>query len=358
VTASPAVAPMPGATPVPAADEIPPDAVEPAPDATEPPARRRRKLALLLLLAGLLAGLLFLAIWYFLFRQPIPLPGIPESQIPAFSYSIYGADRPMGVAVSPTGDRIYVSETENERVVRIFDGNGNSLGTMRPPETTGTSHVPVYVAVDPLTSEVYVSDRPTGSIYVYDREGTYLREYRPQVAADGWQPLAIAFDAEGRVYVSDLAGTSQQVHIIDRQGGLVSSLGAAQKLSFPNGVSVDSAGYVYVTDSNNGRLLVYAPDGSLAGQIGRGVGEGNLGLPRGITIDGKGRVFVVDTSGQGLFVYRTLAEAQQRPEYLGFFGGQGLENGQFRYPNGVAVDERGRVYVTDSANDRVQVWSY
>ena len=37
---------------------------------------------------------------------------------------------------------------------------------------------------------------------------------------------------------------------------------------------------------------------------------------------------------------------------------EGVSNGTFQYPNGIAVDGRGRVYVTDGGNDRVQVWSY
>lgn len=359
MTASPTAAQLPGVAPAPAPAEAPPDILEPGPpDATQPPPERRRKVAILLLLLLGLTILLAIVIWYLLFRQPIPLPGIPETQIPTYRSAIYGVDRPMGIAVSPSGDRIYVSETEGERIVRIFAADGAALGTLRPPVETGSNHVPVYVAIDPITSEVYVSDRPTGSVYVYDRDGAYLREYRPAAAGNGWQPLAMAFDAEGTLYVSNLAGPFQRVLVIDRAGNLVRTLGAGQQLAFPNGVAVDASGNVYVTDSNNGRLLVYGPDGSVVGQIGRGVGEGNLGLPRGLAIDERGRVFTVDTSGQGLFVYRVLAEGQQRPEFLGFFGGHGLENGLFRYPNDVAVDSRGRVFVTDSANDRVQVWSY
>ena len=39
-------------------------------------------------------------------------------------------------------------------------------------------------------------------------------------------------------------------------------------------------------------------------------------------------------------------------------GGEGVADGQFEYPNSVAIDARGRVYVADTFNDRVQVWSY
>ena len=89
------------------------------------------------------------------------------------------------MAVNAAGDRIYVAETEGDRVVRMFDAGGNELGVLQPPaETTGAEHVPVYVAVDPVTNEVYVSDRPTGSVYVYDRDGAYQREYRPAEAIE------------------------------------------------------------------------------------------------------------------------------------------------------------------------------
>jgi len=229
---------------------------------------------------------------------------------------------------------------------------------MAPPATTGAEHVPVYVAIDPLTSEVYVTDRPTGSVYVYDRDGAYQREYRPDAATEGWQPLGIAFDKDGNVYFSDWADENQAIKKFDRAGTLVLTYGESEKLSYPNGVVVASDGRLYVTDSNNGRLLVYAPTGELVSKVGRGAGAGNLGLPRGLAADGQGRLFVVDSSGNGVLVYRTLVEGEPQPEHLGFFGGHGIEDGKFSFPIGIAVDDRGRVYVSDTANGRIQIWSY
>jgi DNA-binding beta-propeller fold protein YncE len=361
MTASPAVAqPIPGTQPLPGSDEVPPDGAGPVGDtAEEPPNRRRRKIALLLLLFAGLISLLTLAIWYLLFRQPLPLPSIPgEVVMPGYVTSAYGAERPMGVAVSSAGDRLWIGETEGTRTARVLDAGGNELGQMLPPVSTGTEHVPVYLAVDPVSGEVYVTDRPTGSIYVYDRAGAYQRTYRPAVPIEGWQPLALAFDAAGNLFVSDVSVSPQKVLVFDRAGVLVRTLGEDAKLSFPNGIAVDSAGNAYVTDSNNGRLLVFDAQGNLAAQVGRGVGDGNLGLPRGVAVDGQDRVYVADSSGHAVFVYAGLVAGEQRLEYLGTFGGQGIGNGQFEYPNGLAVDGRGRIYVTDSANDRVQVWSY
>jgi DNA-binding beta-propeller fold protein YncE len=335
------------------------DLPSPAADAPEEEKRRRRRAILLILLLGLLAGLILLTIWYLLFRQPLPLPLplIPDTQLPAYSTSIYGPTSPTGVAVTPSGDRIYVTDAGGDRVSYVFDAAGNPLGTLAPPTETGTDHVPVYVAIDPLSEEVYVTDRPTGSIYIYDRDGRYQRTFAPALPISGWQPLALAFDKAGNLYVTDQSGAAPKVEVFDRAGGVVRVMGAGDGLTFANGIAVDGAGLVYVADSNNGRLLVFDSSGAIVGRVGRGAGSGNLGLPRGVAIDGR-RVFIVDSSGQGALLYHTLQADQRRPDYVGFFGGHGVADGQFAFPMGVATDDRGRVYVADTANGRIQVWSY
>jgi DNA-binding beta-propeller fold protein YncE len=339
---------------------IPPVAAGDEPQ-EQPRPRPRRKAILLLALVGLLATLVTIVIWYLLFRQPIavlPLPGIPETQVPTYSTAVYGAQRPTGVAVSPSGDRIYVVQSEGDHTGIVFDATGTKLGSMAPPASTGTDHAPVYLAIDPLTSEVYVSDRLTSSIYVYNSDGAYQRTFVLAQPRPGWQPLGLAFDARGYLYVTDLSGPYEKVLVIDRAATVVRTLGENDKLSFPNGAAVDAAGNVYVSDSNSGRVLMYGADGTVRAQVGRGSGEGNLGLPRGLAVDGQGRVFVADTTGQGVFVYRAPSDDSRSLTFLGFVGGEGVADGSFEYPNSVAVDARGRVYVADTFNNRVQIWSY
>jgi tripartite motif-containing protein 71 len=355
MTASPTTAPsIPEAQPAPTGGEVPPTAIT---DEEDDP-RRKRKAAILLLLLGILGALLGLAIWYLLFRQPVPLPPIPATQVPHFASAIYGVERPTGIAVTSAGDRIYVTQAGNASVASVLDGNGNKLADMLPPTSTGADHAPVYVAIDPLTAEVYVSDRRTGDIYIYDANGTFQREFTPAVDRSGWQPMGLTFDKAGSLYVTDLGASPAQVVVFDREANVTRTLGATENLNFANGVAVDDAGYVYVTDSNNGRMLIYGTDDQLAGTVGRGAGAGMLGLPRGIAVDGQGRVTVIDTSGQGGFVYKTLQAGQSRPDFVGTFGVQGVGNGEFLYPTGISIDGHGRMFIADTSNDRIQLWNY
>ncbi len=334
----------------------PPTAVSGDGEAESP--RRKRKAAILLFLLGVLVFLVGLATWYLLFRQAVPLPPIPETQVPHFATAYYGVERPTGVAVNAAGDRIYVTQSGTSHTAVVLDGNGNKLAEMLPPVSTGTDHAPVYVAVDPVTSEVYVTDRPTGDIYIYDANGAYQRQFTPAVATPAWQPLAIAFDKAGQLYVSNLSGATPTIEVYDRTATLVRTLGAAENMNFPNGIAIGDGGNVYVADSNNGRLLIFDTTGTVVGRVGRGAGAGNLGLPRGVGVDGQGRVFVMDTSGQSGAVYKQLQPGQDRPEFVGSFGTQGVSNAEFLYPTGLAVDGRGRLFVADTSNGRIQVWNY
>ena len=72
--------------------------------------RRRRKALLLLLLLGLLAMLCTMPSGTCSSASRSPRsPPIPESTLPGYSTSVYGATNPIGIAVTPDGDRIYVA---------------------------------------------------------------------------------------------------------------------------------------------------------------------------------------------------------------------------------------------------------
>jgi len=317
------------------------------------------------MIAGLLSALVIVAIliiWLLMNHKPLSeLPGLTSTKMPHYEFSIYGTTQPLGVAANAAGDRIYVTESGGERLVRVYDRAGKLVGTLKPPASAGKSHIPVYVAISPTTQDVYVSDTATSSIYVYDAKGTFLRTFAPKGDLGGkWNPLGLAFAPDGTLYATDvrpLPAKSHRVLAFAPDGTLVRSIGAPGQLNFPNGMVVDAQGNIEVSDSNNGRLLIFSPYGKVLATIGSGVGEGDLGLPRGAAVDDSGRLYVADTSDHQVRVY-AIDASKAVPTYIGSFGNEGQVDGTFEYPNGVATDTRAHIYVTDRENNRVQVWGY
>jgi DNA-binding beta-propeller fold protein YncE len=324
------------------------------------------------ILAGLLVALVILALlfaWYLMNRKPLSeLPGLSQAKVPHYEFSIYGTTQPVGVAVSPTGDRIYVTQSGGQGLVRVYDHAGKQVGTLTPPSSTGPTHVTTYVAIDPTNQDVYVSDRSTSKIYIYSAKGAYLRTFAPKGNLGGaWEPLGLGFGPDGTLYVTDVRGTSttkattataHRVLVFSPSGALVRSIGLADKLSFPNGIVVDQHGNIDVADSNNGRLLIFNAAGKILAQVGHGIGSGDLGMPRGVAADGAGRLYVVDTAAQMVRIYNDASSKVATPTFIGSFGTEGQLDGTFEYPNGVATDTRAHIYITDRENNRVQVWGY
>jgi DNA-binding beta-propeller fold protein YncE len=358
---------MPVEVPAPGVPPAAPGAAPPAaaPPAVAPPAederrRRRRRAILIAILATLVALLAIIAIWYLIFRKPLPfpIPPVPTDEAPAYASAIYEVTKPLSVAVSADGARIYVTQADGSQETLLLDASGRRLGVLKPPPTIAEHATQLYLAIDPVTSKVFATDRLAGEVYVYSADGSFERRFDPGSAVHGWQPLAIAFDGHGNLFVSDVGGTSQLIHEFDRAGRLVRDFGPSGGLNFPNGIAIDRAGNIYVTDTNDGRLLIFDPSGKQLGLVSRGPAEGELGLPVGVAIDDRDRVFVVDSVAHSVRIFRVLASGARTPAYLTSFGREGTVDGAFEFPNGIALDARGHVYVADWNNDRIQVWSY
>jgi uncharacterized protein (TIGR03663 family) len=125
----------------------------------------------------------------------------------------------------------------------------------------------------------------------------------------------------------------------------------------PWGIAVDGEGRVYVADTWNHRVQVFDASGAFLAKWGRfGQVDGAVGGeaffwgPRDVAVDEAGRVFVTDTGNKRVMVF----DADGR--FLHQWGGGGVIPGSFEEPVGLALDAEGNLYVADTWNGRVQVF--
>jgi DNA-binding beta-propeller fold protein YncE len=330
-----------------------------APEAEEERASRRKK-AILLLLLLLLLVLVALSTWYLLFRKPvteIPLPVAPAT-MPSYQGSLYQLSKPQDVAVSADGSRIYITQTGTTLDTVVMDLSGKQLAVLAPPTDLIPQPHQLFVAIDPLTGEIWTTDRFNGAVAVYSAAGSFERIFDQGVVRQYWQPLAIAFDKAGDLFIADVSSPNAVIDVFDPEGKFIRAFGQNDSLDHPNGIAIATNGDVYVADTGNGQLIVYDGSGTKIGVVGRGVGTGDLGMPVGVAFDDQGRVAVVDSAAGTVQVYAPMAAGDTRPAYLGSFAEDGSADAQLKFPNGLAADGRGRLFVADWGNDRLQIWSY
>jgi sugar lactone lactonase YvrE len=296
---------------------------------------------------------------------PGPLAGLFNNLTFKYVTAIDGLQAPMGVAVGQDG-RVYVAEAGGERKIHIYNSAGQELGSFAPPAADAPNSVPLYVAINP-NGNVYVSDRGANAIFIFSPDGTSLGQVTPPDGPENWHPLGLTFDPMGNLYVADVTPEKHRVLVLDAEGRLKLSFGsqgnADGQFWYPNGIAVDSQGRMYVADSNNGRMQAFDKDGKFLFKINRGMSTGDLSMPRGIAVDSENRLLIADTSRGTVQAYAITASAGSDPqtaplEYLGSFSGDAGNGTVLQFPNGLALDGHGNVYVTDRANNQVQEWKY
>ena len=266
---------------------------------------------------------------------------------------------------------------ETVAVVTTIAGNG-SQGFENGTGTNATFNLPYGVAVDGI-GNVYVADTDnqvirkitTNGVVSTLAGGSYGFQNGTGTNASFGDPEAVAVDNSGNIYVVD--NINSAIRKITTNG-VVSTLaggsygfqnGTGTNASFkePTGVAVDNNGNVYVADRDNNAIRKITTNGvvtTLAGNGRHGFKNGKgtnatFNLPSGVAVDGIGNVYVVDRNNNAIRkittngVVTTLAGKGSD----GFQNGTGT-NSAFFYPEGVAVDNNGNVYVADTDNDAIR----
>jgi tripartite motif-containing protein 71 len=161
---------------------------------------------------------------------------------------------PRDVAVNQSTGTIYVADEKN-RQVDILAPGGSTLGVINKYGSGSGQSIgqPFAVCVDGQ-GDVYVGDYAKRLIDVYDSAGTWLRTFTPRD-----KPRGLDFE-NNTLYV--LGG--RKVATYTPTGALVSRWGTVgtgnNDLDDPYvGIAVDSAGNIYIGDSDSGRVKVFSP---------------------------------------------------------------------------------------------------
>ena len=336
--------------------------------------RQKRKIVIIAILVLLV---LLLSLYYLYYRSThrldLTLEQTNSDNIPApqFLYSFAGPDnnrltRPLGVAVD--GDRVYVTDAINHRVY-VFNPDGRLLSTFGDKQLV----TPLYIAKNPINGNLYVSDRRKRAVLIFGTDGTYLGVFNPKLPKSQlpkfktggvqWEPVAIAFGPDGTFYATEILNGHRLV-IFDPTGKFVKSVGGAgivikadqgpEVFQFPNGVKVHK-GLVYVSDSNNRRIQIFDKAGTYQRLLV------TAGLPRGFDFlkpfrgqdkNASDKLVVIDTLAHDATIWNAKGDK------IVNFGEQGVLDGQFEYPNDASVAINNKIFITDTANARVQVWGW
>jgi DNA-binding beta-propeller fold protein YncE len=122
----------------------------------------------------------------------------------------------------------------------------------------------------------------------------------------------------------------------------------------PKGMCRDPHGNILLVEPHYSRVNQFDSSGRLLSQFGNhGTNSGELAFPRAVAVNSKGTVFVSEYGVVERIQFFDLATK----EFLGSLGVAGVKPGEFNRPEGIFVDHLDRLYVCDSCNHRIQVFS-
>jgi uncharacterized protein (TIGR03437 family) len=300
---------------------------------------------------------------------------------------------PFGVAVDSAGS-VYIGDSLNNRIRKVTNGvittvagNGTpGFSGDNGPATSAQLDRPHGVAVDPAGS-IYVADSSNncirkvtnGVITTVAGNGTagLSGDNGPATSAQLQGPSGVAVDSAGSIYIADTYnnrirkvtnGVITTVAGSGIGGGFSGDNGPATgaMLAFPFGVSVDSAGNIYIADNGNNRIRKVT-NGMIATVAGNGTQgfsgdngpatSAELNAPYGVAVDSVGNLYIADLNNVRIRkvtngVITTVAGNGTQ----GFSGDNGpATSAHLDTPEGIAVDYAGNIYIADTASSRIRL---
>ncbi len=214
---------------------------------------------------------------------------------------------------------------------------------------------PYGIGVD-SKGNVYIADEKVLAVFIYNPETEKLDLIKNGEHARFKLITGLALDDADTLFVSDSA--LKHVLVFDKQHKAIASI--SEGLSRPAGLAIDNENrFLYVCDSELDQVLVYDADPPfrLLRRIGKTSGKhdlttpGDFARPTNIAVDKDGSVYVSDTFNDRIEIFDADGN------FVREFGKAGDGPGYLARPKGIAVDVDGHVWVADAVQDRVQVFT-
>jgi len=214
---------------------------------------------------------------------------------------------------------------------------------------------PYGMAID-SKGRLYVADEKVGAIFIFDTETKKLDLIKNGVHAHFKLITGLAIDDADRLFVSD----SVMNHVLVFGPDHRAEASISQGMASPAGIAIDTENrFLYVCDTELDQVLVYDADApyKLLRKMGAPskhhelTGPGDFSRPTNIAVDKDGNVYVSDTFNDRVEIFDADGN------FIRTFGKPGDGPGYFARPKGIAVDADGHIWVADGVQNRVQVFN-
>lgn len=216
-----------------------------------------------------------------------------------------------------------------------------------------TGMVPTAITVDE-NENIYIADRFTKSILKYDKMGKYIYSFGLKISdkdSTTFYPIDI-FYKDNIIYVLDING---RIFMFNENGEIIKGKKyntgkLIGELSGAKSIFVDDE-YIYIADSGNNRVQIFDKDGNGVRDFGyKGSFSGKLRQPEGIVVNGN-EVIVSDTDNNRVSVFGKDGNFKYDID------SSDEKESKFKRPKGISIGENGNIYIIDSGNSRVKVYS-
>lgn len=192
---------------------------------------------------------------------------------------------------------------------------------------------------------LFVCDTRAGLVHVFDFDTGRHRTLGASGPGRLLKPLAVDVTTNGPSYVAD--PDLGEVTVYDTSGDVVAALPPRRPEPFEPVDVATAGGAVYVVNRAMRRVEVLDPE---TGSVVRVVGEGRLSLPSGIAVDDRGHVFVSDV------MQCRVHEYDDTGAFVRYIGRPGDRAGEFARPKHLAVGPDGILFVVDAGFQRVEMF--